>query len=148
MGLFFNILGFLSAVCFGLCTLPSILLAKKRKSTADVSLLFLLMSLIGNLSAASYILYSNIQAGFYQWPQYLNYSVATTLVLIMIGMKIRFDKLSIYRNMRRSLQKANVKFNRLKLMMCQEVEETYLSILLLGIASFLAAGCIALLLMG
>lgn len=92
MMVLFTSLGFLSAICFGLCTLPQILRVRKRKSTADISLLFILMSLIGNLSAASYIIYSNIQANFYQWPQYLNYSVATTLVVTLLCLKIKYDR--------------------------------------------------------
>ena len=93
--IFFTILGFLSAICFGLCTLPQILRVRKRKSTADISLLFILMSLVGNLSAASYIIYSNIQANFYQWPQYLNYSVATTLVVTLLCLKIKYDGIRV-----------------------------------------------------
>lgn len=101
----FTSFGVLSAVCFGFCTLPSILLVLKRKSTSDISMLFILMSLIGNLSAASYIVYSNIVAGFYQWPQYLNYSFATALVIILLALKIKYDKEILKMQIRRCLSR-------------------------------------------
>lgn len=53
--------------------------------------MFILLSLLGNLCAASYIIYSNIQADFYQWPQYLNYAIATTLVITLLTLKIKND---------------------------------------------------------
>jgi uncharacterized protein with PQ loop repeat len=87
----FTILGVASALAFGLCNLPQILRARKRKSTGDISLLFILLSLLGNLCAASYIIYSNIQADFYQWPQYLNYAIATTLVITLLILKLKND---------------------------------------------------------
>lgn len=87
----FTVLGVASALAFGLCNLPQILRARKRKSTGDISLLFILLSLLGNLCAASYIIYSNIQADFYQWPQYLNYAIATTLVVTLLTLKIKND---------------------------------------------------------
>ena len=63
------------------------------------------MSLIGNLSAASYIVYSNIVAGFYQWPQYLNYSFATALVIILLALKIKYDKEILKMQIRRCLSR-------------------------------------------
>jgi hypothetical protein len=63
----------------------------KRKSTADISLLFIVLSLFGNLFSASYILYTNIQADYWQWPQYVNYSIATTLVITLLTLKIKHD---------------------------------------------------------
>lgn len=87
----FTVLGVASALAFGLCNLPQILRARKRKSTGDISLLFILLSLLGNLCAASYIIYSNIQADFYQWPQYLNYAIATTLVITLLTLKLKND---------------------------------------------------------
>lgn len=89
---FFTILGFIGATSFALCTLPQILRVKKRKSTADISLLFVLLSLLGNLTSASYILYTNIQSGFWQIPQYFNYTIATTLVITLLVLKLKYDR--------------------------------------------------------
>jgi uncharacterized protein with PQ loop repeat len=42
MTAFITVLGFVGAACFALCTAPQILRVLKRKSTADISLLFIL----------------------------------------------------------------------------------------------------------
>lgn len=123
MMVLFTSLGFLSAICFGLCTLPQILRVRKRKSTADISLLFILMSLVGNLSAASYIVYSNIQAHFYQWPQYLNYSLATTLGIILLSLKIKYDRDILIQQFRRTLGKTKAKLYRQLFIHQQQLEE-------------------------
>lgn len=87
----FTIIGFIGAGAFALCTAPQIIRVLKRKSTADISLLFILLSLLGNLASASYIFYTNITQEFYQWPQYFNYSIATTLVVTLLVLKLKYD---------------------------------------------------------
>ena len=95
----FTILGLAGALCFASCTLPQIIRVLKRKSTADISLLFIILSLFGNLFSASYILYTNIQADYWQWPQYVNYSIATTLVITLLTLKLKNDGKEIKENM-------------------------------------------------
>lgn len=102
----FTIIGFLAAGCFAFCTLPEILHVKKRKSTSDVSLLFVLLSLLGNLMSASYILYTNIQQGFWQIPQYFNYSIATTLVITLLVLKLKYDGAQIKAALKKTITKA------------------------------------------
>lgn len=87
----FTIIGFIGAGAFASCTAPQIIRVLKRKSTADISLLFILLSLLGNLASASYILYTNIQSGFWQIPQYFNYTIATTLVVTLLVLKLKYD---------------------------------------------------------
>lgn len=138
MMVLFTSLGFLSAICFGLCTLPQILRVRKRKSTADISLLFILMSLIGNLSAASYIIYSNIQANFYQWPQYLNYSVATTLVVTLLCLKIKYDREQIEESFRRSISEIKRKYYKWQYELYQNREKVWTA----GLMSIMFVGTI------
>lgn len=126
----FTSLGLLSAICFGLCTLPQILRVRKRRSTADISLLFILMSLVGNLSAASYIIYSNIQANFYQWPQYLNYSVATTLVVTLLCLKIKYDKEQIKESFQRSITDIQRKYYKWQYELYQNREKKWTACLI------------------
>lgn len=109
MTTFFTILGFIGAASFALCTLPQILRVKKRKSTADISLLFVLLSLLGNLTSASYILYTNIQQGFWQIPQYFNYAIATTLVVTLLTYKLKYDGAQIKESLKKSLWSARCK---------------------------------------
>ena len=130
MMVLFTSLGFLSAICFGLCTLPQILRVRKRKSTADISMLFILMSLVGNLSAASYIIYSNIQANFYQWPQYLNYSVATTLVITLLCLKLKYDGGQKKESFRSSISEIKRKYCNWKYELHQNREKVWTACLL------------------
>lgn len=107
---FFFCLGMLAALCFGFCTLPQILRVLKRKSTADISLLFILLSLLGNLASASYILYTNIQGGFWQIPQYFNYTIATTLVVTLLVLKLKYDGHEVKESFKKSITNLKGKF--------------------------------------
>lgn len=89
---FMTLVGFSSAIAFGFCTCPQIIKAMRTKKTSDISLLFVCMSIYGNIAAFSYILYTNLKANFYQWPQYLNYSVALSFVIVLLCLKLHYDK--------------------------------------------------------
>lgn len=110
MDILFTIIGFIGAGAFASCTLPQILRVLKRKSTADISLLFILLSLLGNLASASYILYTNIQGGFWQIPQYFNYTIATTLVVTLLVLKLKYDGHEVKRSFKESLYNLKCKF--------------------------------------
>lgn len=103
MTAFITVLGFVGAACFALCTAPQILRVLKRKSTADISLLFILLSLGGNLCSATYIFYTNWVSGYWQIPQYFNYTIATTLVVTLLCLKIKYDKEQIKESFSRSI---------------------------------------------
>ena len=109
MDILFTIIGFIGAGAFASCTLPQILRVLKRKSTADISLLFILLSLLGNLTSASYILYTNIQQGFWQWPQYFNYAIATSLVITLLCLKLKYDGAQIKESLKKSIYNARCK---------------------------------------
>lgn len=110
MTAFITILGFIGAGCFALCTAPQILRVLKRKSTADISLLFILLSLGGNLCSATYIFYTNWVSGYWQIPQYFNYTIATTLVITLLCLKIKYDKEQIKESFRRSVSELQRKY--------------------------------------
>lgn len=110
MDILFTIIGFIGAGAFASCTLPQILRVLKRKSTADISLLFILLSLLGNLASASYILYTNIQGGFWQIPQYFNYTIATTLVVTLLVLKLKYDGHEVKESFKKSLSSLKGKF--------------------------------------
>lgn len=110
MDILFTIIGFIGAGAFASCTLPQILRVLKRKSTADISLLFILLSLLGNLASASYILYTNIQGGFWQIPQYFNYTIATTLVVTLLVLKLKYDGHEVKESLEKSIANLKGKF--------------------------------------
>lgn len=115
----------LSAICFGFCTLPQILRVLKRKSTADISLLFILLSLGGNLCSATYIFYTNWVSGYWQIPQYFNYTIATTLVVTLLCLKIKYDKEQLKESFRRSISNVQRKYYKWQYELYQNREKVW-----------------------
>ena len=88
----FLIIGFIGAGAFATCSLPQVIKAYKTKSTGDLSMFFIILSIIGNLCSAAYIFWTNLKSGMGQYPQYVNYTLATILIFILLGLKIYYDK--------------------------------------------------------
>lgn len=125
MTAFITVLGFIGAACFALCTAPQILRVLKRKSTADISLLFILLSLGGNLCSATYIFYTNWVSGYWQIPQYFNYTIATTLVVTLLCLKIKYDKEQIKESFRRSISDMQRKYYKWQYELYQNREKVW-----------------------
>ena len=125
MTAFITVLGFIGAACFALCTAPQILRVLKRKSTADISLLFILLSLGGNLCSATYIFYTNWVSGYWQIPQYFNYTIATTLVVTLLCLKIKYDKEQIKESFRRSISEIQRKYCKWQYELYQNREKVW-----------------------
>ena len=125
MTAFITVLGFVGAACFALCTAPQILRVLKRKSTADISLLFILLSLGGNLCSATYIFYTNWVSGYWQIPQYFNYTIATTLVVTLLCLKIKYDKEQIKESFRRSISEVQRKYYKWQYELYQNREKVW-----------------------
>ena len=125
MTAFITVLGFVGAACFALCTAPQILRVLKRKSTADISLLFILLSLGGNLCSATYIFYTNWVSGYWQIPQYFNYTIATTLVVTLLCLKIKYDKEQIKESFRRSISELQRKYYKWQYELYQNREKVW-----------------------
>lgn len=130
MTAFITVLGFVGAACFALCTAPQILRVLKRKSTADISLLFILLSLGGNLCSATYIFYTNWVSGYWQIPQYFNYTIATTLVVTLLCLKIKYDKEQIKESFRRSISEMQRKYWKWQYELYQNREKVWTACLL------------------
>lgn len=130
MTAFITVLGFVGAACFALCTAPQILRVLKRKSTADISLLFILLSLGGNLCSATYIFYTNWVSGYWQIPQYFNYTIATTLVVTLLCLKIKYDKEQIKESFRRSISEMQRKYYKWQYELYQNREKVWTACLL------------------
>ena len=86
------ICGGIGAIAFAVCSLPQVIKAIKTKSTKDISLFFIILSIIGNVFSAIYIFYTNYIMNYWQIPQYFNYGTALTLIVILMFLKIRYDK--------------------------------------------------------
>lgn len=55
-------------------------------------MLYIILSICGNVFSAIYIGGTNYLTGYWQYPQYFNYSIALTLIIILMVMKIKYDK--------------------------------------------------------
>ena len=86
-----SIIGILGASAFAVSSLPQVIKAIKTGSTKDISLLFLILSIIGNTLSSVYVLYTNVKSGLYQIPLYFNYAAGLSFILILFFLKIRND---------------------------------------------------------
>lgn len=86
------IIGYCGAAAFATCSLPQVIKAYKTKSTGDISIFFIILSIIGNLCSAGYIFYTNYISRMWQYPQYVNYTLATILIFVLLCLKIKYDK--------------------------------------------------------
>ena len=81
----------MGAVFFAICALPQVIKAVKTKSTKDISYFYIYFSIFGNIFSAIYIFYTNYSNGFWQYPQYFNYGIALSLIIILLYVKIKYD---------------------------------------------------------
>jgi uncharacterized protein with PQ loop repeat len=81
----------LGAVFFAICALPQVIKAVKTKSTKDISYFYIYFSIFGNIFSAIYIFYTNYTNGFWQYPQYFNYGIALSLIIILLYLKTKYD---------------------------------------------------------
>lgn len=81
----------MGAVFFAICALPQVIKAVKTKSTKDISYFYIYFSIFGNIFSAIYIFYTNYANGFWQYPQYFNYGIALSLIIILLYVKTKYD---------------------------------------------------------
>lgn len=81
----------MGAVFFAICALPQVIKAVKTKSTKDISYFYIYFSIFGNIFSAIYIFYTNYTNGFWQYPQYFNYGIALSLIIILLYLKTTYD---------------------------------------------------------
>ena len=109
----------MGAVFFAICALPQVIKAVKTKSTKDLSYFYIYFSIFGNIFSAIYIFYTNYSNGFWQYPQYFNYGIALTLIIILLYVKIKYD------NQTREDEEMNEeKFEKIEEMNEEKIEET------------------------
>lgn len=89
----FWLFGTIGAISFAICTLPQVIKTYRSKTSTELSLLFILLSLSGNVFYGAYLIYNNFQKGFVEnIPIYGNYGIALTLVMILLILKIKYRK--------------------------------------------------------
>jgi hypothetical protein len=85
------IMGILSAISFAFNLYPQYRKAKKTHETG-LTYGFFALAFMGNIGAAIFVLYTNLQTGDFQWPLYGNYGTATYFTTRLFIMRIKFGK--------------------------------------------------------
>lgn len=80
-----EVIGYISALCFGLCGLPQALLVIQSKTAAGVSTLFLILWTLGEILA---IIYVFIKHGW-DLPLLINYLTNLCFLSIIIYYKVK-----------------------------------------------------------
>lgn len=83
--------GIVSAISFAFNLYPQYRKAKKTKETG-LTYGFFWLAYNGNIGAAIFVLWTNLQTGEFQWPLYVNYALATYFTTRLFIMRIRFGK--------------------------------------------------------
>ena len=81
------ILGWLGAFFFAVCAVPQVVQTWRTKKAGDLSMLFLLFWLFGEVFTSIYILVDDIALHVTHFPLYANYVANTILVLYLIYAK-------------------------------------------------------------
>lgn len=87
-----EVLGWFGAICFAICGLPQCIKIFKTKSATDISWLFLILWLIGEVLTTYYVLVTNIKSNIYQYPLLINYAFNFLVLVGMIYGKIKYSK--------------------------------------------------------
>ena len=85
-----DLLGWLGAVLFATCAVPQVIKTWETKKAEDLSWLFLLFWLFGEVFTFIYIIVDDLNNRITHFPLYLNYSVNTILVVYLVYAKARY----------------------------------------------------------
>lgn len=80
-------IGWVGAFLFAICAVPQVVKTWKTKKAGDLSMLFLVFWLFGELLTFAYIIIDDVLLGITHFPLYLNYFFNTLLVLYLIYAK-------------------------------------------------------------
>ena len=85
-----NLFGIVGASAFAVCALPQVIKSFKTRSTKDISWGFIVLSIVGNIASFVYIFLCDLKMGYWQYPQFCNYSIALILILVLLTFKIKW----------------------------------------------------------
>jgi uncharacterized protein with PQ loop repeat len=86
------ILGWIGAFLFAFCAVPQVIKTYRTKKADDLSWLFLLFWLFGELLTLIYIVVDDIIHEIWHLPLYMNYTFNTVLVLYLIYAKVAYKQ--------------------------------------------------------
>jgi len=80
-----EICGWIGSLLLALRAIPQLVKSIRTKSSKDISRLFLIMWIIGNILSILYVIHSN------DIPLLLNFSLNTIIPSIILGVKLKYD---------------------------------------------------------
>ena len=80
-------IGWLGSFLFAICAIPQVIKTWKTKKAGDLSWLFLIFWLLGELLSFTYIIIDDILLWTTHLPLYVNYSFNTIIVLYLLYAK-------------------------------------------------------------
>ena len=91
LSIIFWLLGIAGAVAFAFNLAPQLVAALRKKATG-LTYGFFALALVGNIGSCSYVFWTNLQTGVWQWPLYGNYGVATGLTVSLLVLRRKYGK--------------------------------------------------------
>lgn len=85
-----HLIGWIGAFLFAICALPQVIKTWKTKKADELSWLFLIFWLFGELLTFTYIIIDDILLKITHYPLYVNYVFNIILVLYLIYAKKRY----------------------------------------------------------
>lgn len=82
-----HFIGWIGAFLFAICAVPQVVKTWRTKKAGDLSMLFLVFWLLGELLTFTYIIIDDVLLEITHFPLYLNYFFNTLLVLYLIYAK-------------------------------------------------------------
>jgi uncharacterized protein with PQ loop repeat len=85
--MYHNIFGWIGAILFTICAVPQVIKTWKSKRVDDLSLMFLLFWLGGEIFTMFYVIVDDTLLGITHFPLYINYFFNAVLVFYLIYAK-------------------------------------------------------------
>ncbi len=87
-----EIIGWIGAALFAICALPQAVKTFKTKQAGDLSWMFLLFWLFGEIFTFIYVIIDDIKLKTTHYPLYINYVVNIVLVFYLLYAKMFYGK--------------------------------------------------------
>ncbi len=90
--MFNETIGWIGNILFAVCGLPQVIKTYRTRTAKDLSLLFLLMWLLGELLTFIYILIGDWETGIPHFPLYFNYFVNVFMAGYLVYARLVYPK--------------------------------------------------------
>lgn len=82
-----DVVGLVGSLAFAVVSLPILLESLRKHTSKNISVPYLVLTLVGNIFTFTFVIYTTITTGVFLLPLYVNYVSAITITLILVGIK-------------------------------------------------------------